>query len=345
VSVLTFVHILIERREIIFNVLDHAFGKLELLCGDDRTQQVENLRTDSNGERQEHDTATARAITLEHLAGRRRVSSLRSVAWRLHTAVLVWKESSRQTSGCFSNAIRVTILALADQQVIMELGLLIAASIQHCMLTVFHLQLVLELALLSTVTQLLAITVFWDHIDLSRLSNKLRIGGGVALPILFIYTSYLAYNRDQALTQQVHGRWAVFLTGAISKCLSIYTTTSSYKGETTYGEVSQPWLNGFINLLLVIETSIITPGYTIYGLMSGIYSLRQARAHRYAQTGENEWSFGQIVCLSLLLNPLIVGFQSLKRECADSKVNLLINISQLIRYLQKVEHWKSLHPG
>ncbi|KAF2202866.1 hypothetical protein GQ43DRAFT_470492 [Delitschia confertaspora ATCC 74209] len=237
------------------------------------------------------------------------------------------------------------LLAFSDTQLVTGLAIQFTAIIQHCTLSVYHFQVVVELAFLTTVTHMLALVALRNYFVRNKWINLPRIGFMLANLALLGYTSYVAYSYDLAglkkssslacfyqgkrpkFKSSFGGRWAALLVGAIGGHVTVivsmyFLDNSDNPADETSGNIQPPnsttsekWKH-FGGL---IRTWFIAPVYAIYGLIMAGVSLRRTQAlgnpYPVIITGsEKNWSFGQFLPVLLLALPLFAGWESFWEE-------------------------------
>lgn len=225
----------------------------------------------------------------------------------------------------WSRVLSKNLLAFSDTQLVTGLAVQFTAMLQHCQLSIYHFQVVTELAFLTTVTHLLALVALRDYFVKNKWINLPRVFFMLANLALLGYTSYVAYSYDLAGLHassslacffQGHkppfkaafaGRWATLLIGAIGGHVTIIL--AMYVLHSKDGEE-----NHFKHWGAVLRTWLLAPVYAIYGLIMAGVALHKTQALGVASVNiegsEKQWGFGQFLPVLLLALPLFAGWES-----------------------------------
>lgn len=219
------------------------------------------------------------------------------------------------------------LLAFSDTQLLTGLAVQFTALLKHCELSIYHFQIVVELAFLTTVTHLLTLVALRNYFVKNRWTSLPRIILMLANLGLLAYTSYIAYSYGLAglhassslacfyqgdrphFKAAFAGRWGALLIGAIgghaSVMVAMYFLENKREGS---------WLVWWG----AIRNWIIAPIYAIYGLVFGGRALSGTQALGTPSVtisgSEKEWGFGQFLPMLLLALPLLAGWESFREE-------------------------------
>lgn len=217
------------------------------------------------------------------------------------------------------------LLAFSDTQLLTGLAVQFTALLKHCDLSIYHFQIVVELAFLTTVTHLLTLVALRNYFVENRWTSLPRIILMLANLGLLAYTSYIAYSYGLAglhassslacfyqgdrphFKAAFAGRWGALLIGAIgghvSVMVAMYFLENKPEGR---------WLVWWG----AIRNWIIAPIYAIYGLVFGGRALSKTQALGTPSVtingSEKEWGFGQFLPVLLLALPLLAGWESFR---------------------------------
>jgi len=217
------------------------------------------------------------------------------------------------------------LLAFSDTQLLTGLAVQFTALLKHCELSIYHFQIVVELAFLTTVTHLLTLVALRNYFVENRWTSLPRIILMLANLGLLAYTSYIAYSYGLAglhassslacfyqgdrphFKAAFAGRWGTLLIGAIgghvSVIVAMYFLENKHEGS---------WLVWWD----AIRNWIIAPIYAIYGLTFGGRALSRTQALGTPSVAidgsEKEWGFGQFLPVLLLALPLLAGWESFR---------------------------------
>lgn len=216
------------------------------------------------------------------------------------------------------------LLAFSDTQLLTGLAVQFTALLKHCELSIYHFQIVVELAFLTTVTHLLTLVALRKYFVKNKWTSLPRIILMLANLGLLAYTSYIAYSYGLAglhassslacfyqgdrphFKAAFAGRWGALLIGAIGGHVSVIVAMYFLKGGREDG-----WWDD-------IRNWIIAPIYAIYGLVFGGRALSKTQALGTPSVtingSEKEWGFGQFLPMLLLALPLLAGWESFREE-------------------------------
>jgi len=131
------------------------------------------------------------------------------------------------------------LLAFSDTQLLTGLAVQFTALLKHCELSIYHFQIVVELAFLTTVTHLLTLVALRNYFVKNKWTSLPRIILMLANLGLLAYTSYIAYSYGLAglhassslacfyqgdrphFKAAFAGRWGALLIGAIGGHVSV----------------------------------------------------------------------------------------------------------------------------
>ncbi|KAH8742543.1 hypothetical protein F5883DRAFT_442187 [Diaporthe sp. PMI_573] len=229
--------------------------------------------------------------------------------------------------GFWAKVVDKLLLALNDSQLFTGTAVQIASLIQHCEITVYHLQIVAELAFLSTVTHLLTVVAMGEYFIHNARSNTPRVLVMLLNLGLLGYTTWFAYSYEAAsdfddslqlgcyyagyrppVLAAFIVRWMFLLFAAIIGHVSIFLTM--------YSKGFRSWIYSTRGgaALRFFRTTIVVPAYTIYGLVSSSRVLRQTQALGtppvHIDGSERKWGFGQILAMLLLALVILPGWDS-----------------------------------
>ncbi|KAJ4287372.1 hypothetical protein N0V90_012771 [Kalmusia sp. IMI 367209] len=237
----------------------------------------------------------------------------------------------------WSRVLSKNLLALADTQIMTGLAVQFTAVLKHCELSIYHFQIVTELAFLTTVTHLLTVVTLRNYFVKNRWINLPRIFFMAGNLGLLGYTSFISYTYDIAgLDLSSHlacfyqgnrpefkaafqTKWALLLIGAIgghtAVILAMYVLPETPSGAPT---TTFAWAK---KIGAAIRTWVITPIYAIYGvyMVGSVLSNTQALGDPSVKMNgsENEWGFGQFLPVLLLALPVFAGWESFWEEKDD----------------------------
>lgn len=243
----------------------------------------------------------------------------------------------------WSLVLRKNLLSLSDTQLLTGIAVQFTALLQHCSLSIYHFQIIIELAFLTTVTHLLTVVALRNYFVKNRWINLPRIFFMLANLGILGYTSFVAYSYDLAgveYAQQLDssaplacffqrprpkllaafgGKWATLLIGAIGShatvILAMYVLPEEEKREK--GEWSWKWFGA------LIRTCVVAPIYAVYGIVSAGQVLGRTQALGTPDVqivsddnfgNETAWGFGQFLPVLLLGLPLFAGWESFWEE-------------------------------
>ena len=233
----------------------------------------------------------------------------------------------------WSRVLGKNLLALADTQLLTGIAIQFTAMLRHCKLSIYHFQIVIELAFLTTVTHLLTVVVLRNYFVKNRWINLPRVFLMLGNLGVLGYTSFVAYSYDLAgneytsrldssaslacffqrerpgLGAAFGGKWAALLIGAIGGHATIIAAMYLLPEENLgKGEWSWKWLGA------MFRNWIIAPGYAIYGVVSAGQILTKTQAlgtpNVKINGNEDEWGFGQFLPVLLLGLPIFAGWES-----------------------------------
>jgi hypothetical protein len=241
----------------------------------------------------------------------------------------------------WSLVLRKNLLSLSDTQLLTGIAIQFTAMLQHCSLSIYHFQIVIELAFLTSVTHLLTVVALRTYFVKNRWINLPRVFFMLGNLGLLGYTSFVAYSYDLAgveYAQQLDssaslacffqrprprlraafgGKWAALLVGAIgghaTVILAMYVLPEEDKSRK--GEWSWRWLSAIIRIW------VIAPTYAVYGIVSAGQVLSRTQALGTPdvtiipnEVDEETWGFGQFLPVLLLGLPLFAGWESFWEE-------------------------------
>jgi putative Mn2+ efflux pump MntP len=250
------------------------------------------------------------------------------------------RESYWRSPAFWSRVLSKNLLALADTQLLTGLAVQFAAMLRHCEMSIYHFQIVTELAFLTTITHLLTVVTLRNYFVKYRWINLPRIFFMLGNLGLLGYTSFVSYSYDLAgldlssplacfylgARPPVHaafgGKWAGLLIGAIgghvTVILAMYVLeddNNSDDGHNTKKNTSRwSWLKWFG---AIFRTWIVAPIYAIYGVYMAGSGLKNSQALGTpnvtideSKESEGEWGFGQFLPVLLLALPVFAGWES-----------------------------------
>jgi hypothetical protein len=241
----------------------------------------------------------------------------------------------------WSLVLRKNLLSLSDTQLLTGIAIQFTAMLQHCSLSIYHFQIVVELAFLTSVTHLLTVVALRTYFVKNRWINLPRILFMLGNLGLLGYTSFVAYSYNLAdveyaqrldssaslacffqrprprLRAAFGGKWAGLLVGAIGShatvILAMYVLPEEHKRGI--GEWSWRWLSA------IIQIWVIAPAYAVYGIVSAVQVLSTTQALGTPnvtiipnEVDEETWGFGQFLPVLLLGLPLFAGWESFWEE-------------------------------
>jgi hypothetical protein len=248
------------------------------------------------------------------------------------------KEAYWRSPAFWSRVLSKNLLALADTQILTGLAVQFAALLRHCELSIYHFQIVTELAVLTTVTHLLTVITLRNYFVKYKWINLPRIFFMLGNLGLLGYTSFVSYSYDLTgldpsnslacffqrerppVRNAFGGKWASLLIGAIgghvAVILAMYVLTddenSGGDGHNTKKNSSRwSWLKW---VGAICRNWIIAPIYAIYGVYMAGSGLQHTQAlgnpSVRMEESENEWGFSQFLPVLLLALPIFAGWES-----------------------------------
>jgi hypothetical protein len=253
-------------------------------------------------------------------------------------------ESYWRSPAFWSRVLSKNLLALADTQILTGLAVQFAAMLQHCDLSIYHFQIVTELAVLTTVTHLLTVVTLRNYFVKYKWINLPRILFMLGNLALLGYTSYVSYSynltgldlssslvcffqRERPPVRNAFGgKWASLMVGAIgghvAVILAMYVLVDEDNDENgaKKGITKWAWLK-WIGALF--RNWIVAPIYAIYGMYMAGSGLKntQALGNPTVQINgsEEEWGFSQFLPVLLLALPVFAGWESFWEEKDDDR--------------------------
>ncbi|ORY08225.1 hypothetical protein BCR34DRAFT_14578 [Clohesyomyces aquaticus] len=247
-----------------------------------------------------------------------------------YTAKNAWRSAE-----FWSRVLSKNLLSISDTQLLTGLAIQFTAMLQHCKLTIYHFQIITELAFLTTVTHLLTVVTLRDYFVQNKWINLPRIFSMFGNLALLGYTSFVAYSYELAglelssslacfyqgdrprFKAAFGGRWAALIVGAIGGHVTIIAAMYMPKNILDWMNESKKW-KGWKWVGTIFRTWIIAPVYAIYGFVMAGYSLGRTQALGKASVeirgSEKEWGFGQFLPILLLALPLFAGWESFWEE-------------------------------
>ncbi|KAF2635320.1 hypothetical protein P280DRAFT_196062 [Massarina eburnea CBS 473.64] len=256
----------------------------------------------------------------------------------------------------WSRVLSRNLLALADTQLLTGLAVQFVALLQHCTLSVYHFQIVTELAFLTTVTHLLTVVTLRDYFVRYRWINLPRIFFMLGNLALLGYTSYISYTYEMAgldkttslacffqsarppFKSAFGGKWAALLIGAIgghvAVILAMYVLADDNESDTNRDHRNTRW--AWAKWLgMMFRTWLLTPTYAIYGVWMAGKGLKNTKALGnpgiHIDGDENKWGFGQFLPVLLLALPVFAGWETFweqKDEDAENRFGRHHNYSR-----------------
>ncbi|KAF1997646.1 hypothetical protein P154DRAFT_622348 [Amniculicola lignicola CBS 123094] len=230
------------------------------------------------------------------------------------------------------------LLSFSDTQLVTGLAIQFTGFIKHCQISIYHFQIVVQLAFLTTVTHLLAVITLRDYFVDNKWVNLPRVFFMLCNLALLGYTSFVAYSYELSgldrssnlacffkghhppFPAAFGGKWAALFVGGIAVQASIIFTmyflpssSKARKGQVKKGRWFYMWLGS------LFRTWFIAPLYAGYGLVMAGLELKKTDALGIAAVrinGEDErqWGFGQFLPLLLLALPIFAGWESFWEE-------------------------------
>lgn len=224
--------------------------------------------------------------------------------------------------------LRKNLLGLSDTQLITGLAVQTAAILKHCEFSIYHFQLVAEMAFLSTATHLLTLVALRDYFVKNRRTSIVRMVFMLANIGLLGYVSYVAYSysltglsasrslacfyqgQRPRLKAAFFGRWGAFLVGVILGHISIILEMylmEPWSESKDSGQKKYSWWSQFRHWALALT-------YAGYGLIYAGIKLHGTQAMGKASVqisgSEKEWGFGQLLPVLLLALPFFAAWES-----------------------------------
>lgn len=239
----------------------------------------------------------------------------------------------------WSRVLSKNLLSFADTQLLTGLAIQFTAMIKHCHLSVYHFQIVTELAFLTTVTHLLTVVALRNYFVKNRWINLPRIFFMLGNLGLLGYTSFVAYSYDLAgldlstslacffkgdrppLKSAFGGKWASLIVGAIGGHITVILAMYLFKDPADTSERRQWWW--YVGA--AFRTWIVAPIYSIYGIWMAGSGLKHTQAlgtpNVSIKGSESEWGFGQFLPILLLALPIFAGWESFWEEKDEDREN------------------------
>ncbi|KAF2467424.1 uncharacterized protein BDR25DRAFT_234631 [Lindgomyces ingoldianus] len=246
-----------------------------------------------------------------------------------------------RSPGFWSRVLSKNLLSFSDTQLLTGLAIQFTAMLQHCKLTIYHFQIVTELAFLTTVTHLLTVVTLRNYFVKYRWINLPRIFSMLGNLALLGYTSFVAYSYDIAglelssslacfykgqrppFKAAFGGRWAALLVGAIGGHVTVIAAMY-FLPETVLQSPARKW-KGWKWFGAIFRTWFIAPIYAVYGFVMAGISLQKTQALGSASVvingSEKEWGFGQFLPILLLALPLFAAWESFWEEKDEDRDN------------------------
>ncbi|KAF2682878.1 hypothetical protein K458DRAFT_56781 [Lentithecium fluviatile CBS 122367] len=258
------------------------------------------------------------------------------------------KEAYWRSPTFWSRVLSKNLLALADTQLLTGLAIQFAAMLRHCDLSIYHFQIVTELAFLTTVTHLLTVVTLRNYFVKYKWINMPRIFFMLGNLALLGYTSFVSYSYDLAgldlstslacffqgerppFRAAFGGKWAALLIGAIgghvTVILAMYVLeddNDNAKHQNTKKNSSKwSWLKW---IGAIFRTWIVAPIYAIYGVYMAGSGLKDTQALGNPDVrmngSEGDWGFGQFLPVLLLALPVFAGWESFWEEKDEDREN------------------------
>ncbi|KAF1840425.1 uncharacterized protein K460DRAFT_296435 [Cucurbitaria berberidis CBS 394.84] len=238
----------------------------------------------------------------------------------------------------WSRVLSKNLLALADTQLLTGLAIQFTAMLKHCRLTIYHFQIVTDLAFLTTITHLLTVVALRNYFVKNRWINLPRIFFMLSNLALLGYTSFVAYSYDLVgldLSMSLAcffkgnrppfkgafgGKWAALLVGAIGGHVTVILAMYWFKDPKENTNKKWWWYVG-----AAFRTWIVAPIYSIYGIWMAGDGLRNTQAlgkpNVTMEGNESQWNFGQFLPILLLALPIFAGWESFWEEKDEDRDN------------------------
>jgi hypothetical protein len=227
----------------------------------------------------------------------------------------------------WSKVLSKNLLAFSDTQLATGLAIQFTALMKHCELSIYHFQIVTDLAFLTTITHLLALVSLRDYFVRNKWVNLPRIIIMLGNLAMLGYTSFVAFSyqlvgldlssdlacfykkETPPLKSAFAGRWAMLLIAACGAHGAVISAMYLFHNKARNQKYKILWLIG-----APIRTWLIAPIYSIFGLQIVGKELRNTQALGIApvqiEGSEKEWGFGQFLNVLLLALPLFAGWES-----------------------------------
>lgn len=241
----------------------------------------------------------------------------------------------------WSRVLSKNLLGLADTQLLTGLAIQFTAMLKHCSLSVYHFQIVTDLAFLTTITHLLTVVALRNYFVKNKWINLPRIFFMLGNLAMLGYTSFVSYNYDRAgldLSSKLAcfyqgerpkfraafgGKWAALLIGAIgghvTVILAMYVLHEDFYKDKQGKWAWAKYLGAFF------RTWIIAPVYAIYGVYMAGTGLKDTQALGQPKVTmsekEDQWGFGQFLPVLLLALPIFAGWESFWEEKDEDREN------------------------
>ncbi|PSN70497.1 hypothetical protein BS50DRAFT_571720 [Corynespora cassiicola Philippines] len=231
---------------------------------------------------------------------------------------------------------RKVLNALNDSQLFTGTAVQLVALIQHCTISIYHYQIVTELASLSTVTHLLTLVALRNDFVKNPLSSLPRVLVMLLNLALLGYTSFFgwAYELDSlgrassanlacyyAGHRPHYGaafwtKWSILVVAAITGHCSIFFSMYATRHETK----DRNWIQ---RRGAQLRNYVVAPVYSACGLVNASIVLSRTQAlgtpDVEIEGDEKEWGFGQLLAVLLLGLTLLPGWETYhdEREIAE----------------------------
>jgi hypothetical protein len=168
------------------------------------------------------------------------------------------------------------LLAFSDTQLLTGLAIQFTALLKHCELSIYHFQIVTELAFLTTVVHLLCLIALRDYFVANKWSNLPRVTVIIGNLVMQGYTSYVSYSYGLAglnvsahlacfykghpppVSRVFHGPWAALLIGGLGGHCTIILAMY-FRSDRLYEKYKSVVVIGRF-----VRTWIVAPAYSIY---------------------------------------------------------------------------------
>ncbi|KAF2677896.1 hypothetical protein K458DRAFT_145489 [Lentithecium fluviatile CBS 122367] len=228
-----------------------------------------------------------------------------------------------------------TLLGILNSQLIIGVSTQITSLVKRNGTSVYHFRVLTELAYLGVIAQLATLVTLRDFFVKNARVNMFRVVVMVLNLALFGYAMWIQYAVDTLndvdgyrvacflsslpLTKASIFRRVVVLGAAITAHFSVFLSMYALESqEVPHWERPRTKLALLRRHGVPLLEYILTLAYAIYGLVIGVNILKGIQAFGSPSIpvigAENEWGFGQISPMLMLLGVGLPGFEAFRKE-------------------------------